>query len=144
MNNNKTPILIKKLALEFDKIAIPELAIYNLTPSQFKILKYLLNNLDKEVKQRDIEKTFSMTNPTVTGILDNLEKNGWIKRLLNSNDARSKIIKVTTKTMDHKDNFYIIGSNLEKKFIKGLTKDEEKMLNLLLNKLFDNIKGGNE
>ena len=46
MNDNKTAILIKKLALEFDKMAIPELAPYELTPTQFKVIKYLLNNED--------------------------------------------------------------------------------------------------
>ena len=48
MKDSKTAILIKKLALEFDKIAIPELAPHNLTPTQFKVIKYLLLNQEKE------------------------------------------------------------------------------------------------
>ena len=52
--NNKTAILIKKLALEFDKIAIPVFAPYNLSPSQFKVIKYLFINHEKDVRQRDI------------------------------------------------------------------------------------------
>ena len=133
MKNIKTAILIKKLALEFDKIAIPELEPYNLTPN-------LLNNQDAEVRQRDIEKAYSMTNPTVTGILQNLEKNNWIERIENPNDARSKVIKLTKKALKQENDLYNLGENLEKRFVKGLDKGEQKQLKELLNKLFDSIK----
>ena len=143
MKKIKTAILIKKLALEFDKIAIPELEPYNLTPTQFKVIKYLLNNQEAEVRQRDIEKAYSMTNPTVTGILQNLEKNNWIERIENPNDARSKVIKLTKKALKQENELYNLGENLEKRFIKGLDKGEQKQLNQLLNKLFDSIKEAN-
>ena len=140
MKNIKIAILIKKLALEFEKIAIPELEPYNLTPTQFKVIKYLLNNQETEVRQRDIEKAYSMTNPTVTGILQNLEKNNWIERIKNPNDARSKVIKLTKRALKQENDLYNLGKNLEKRFVKGLDKGEQKQLNELLNKLFDNIK----
>ena len=89
---------------------------------------------------RDIEKAYSMTNPTVTGILQNLEKNKWIKREENPNDARSKLIKLTKKAFKQEGELYNLGNNLEKKFIKGLDRTEQKQLNELLNKLFDSIK----
>lgn len=81
-----------------------------------------------------------MTNPTVTGILQNLEKADWIKREENPNDARSKLIKLTKKTLKKQDELFELGENLEKKFTKGLNKAEQKQLNELLNKLFDSIK----
>lgn len=142
MNINRTAILIKKLALEFDKLAIPELAPYDLTPTQFRVIKYILNNPDLNIRQRDIEIEYSMTNPTVTGILQNLEKNNWIERVKNSDDARSKVIKLTEKTLKQKDAFYKTGDNLEKIFLKGLDNTEQKNLNELLNKLFKSLKEG--
>lgn len=141
--NNKSAILIKNLALEFDKIAIPELAPYDLTPSQYKVIKYLINNPEEDIRQRDIEKVFSMTNPTVTGILQNLEKGGWIERTQNSNDARSKVIKLTNKTLNQENELYNIGTELERKFTKGLNETEQKQLNELLNKLLKNLKEEN-
>ena len=89
---------------------------------------------------RDIEKAYSMTNPTVTGILQNLEKNNWIERVENPNDARSKLIKLTKKALKQKEELDNLGNNLEKRFIKGLNKTEQKQLNELLNKLFNSIK----
>lgn len=140
MKIDKIAILIKKLSLEFDKIAIPIVGSYDLTPSQYKIIKYLIHNEDNIIRQRDIEKVFSMTNPTVTGILQNLEKNGWIKRIENKDDARSKVIKLTDKALYQKDDLYKIGEKIENKLVSGLDKDEQVELKRLLNKLFDNLK----
>ena len=44
MNIDKAAILIKKAALEFDKMSNPILAEYNLTASQFKVLKFLYSS----------------------------------------------------------------------------------------------------
>ena len=124
MNNKKIAILIKKLALEFDKISNPTLAPYDLTPTQFKILKYLYDH--ENVIGMDIQNAYSMTNPTVTGILQNMENGGWIERVANPNDSRSKIIKLTEKALDRKDELYNLGETLEKEFTKDLTKEEYK------------------
>lgn len=140
MKDNKTAILIKKLSLEFDKISIPELAPYNLTPTQYKVIKYLLRNQESKVRQKDIEVAYSMTNPTVTGILQNLEKNRWIERVENSDDARSKVIKLSKKALKQKDELYKLGDGLERRFLKGLDRTEQKQLNELLNKLFNSIR----
>ena len=137
MNNKKIAILIKKLALEFDKIANPSLAPYDLTPTQFKILKYLYDN--DNVIGMDIQNAYSMTNPTVTGILQNMENGGWIERVANLNDSRSKIIKLTKKSLDKKDELYNLGDNLEKEFTKDLTKEEYKQLLNLLDKMIGGI-----
>ena len=137
MNNKKIAILIKKLALEFDKIANPSLAPYDLTPTQFKILKYLYDH--DNVIGMDIQNAYSMTNPTVTGIIQNMESGGWIERVPNPNDSRSKIIKLTKKSLDKKEILYNLGENLEKEFTKNLNKDEQKELLNLLDKMMEGI-----
>ena len=138
MKNKKIAILIKKLALEFDKISNPALAPYDLTPTQFKIIKYLYDH--ENVIGMDIQKAYSMTNPTVTGILQNMESGGWIERVGNPNDSRSKIIILTKKSLDKKDELYNLGENLEKEFTKDLTKEEYKELLKLLDKMIGGIK----
>ena len=138
MNNKKIAILIKKLVLEFDKIANPKLALYDLTPTQYKILKYLYDH--ENVIGMDIQNAYSMTNPTVTGILQNMESGGWIERVPNPNDSRSKLIKLTNKALSKKDELYELGENLEKIFTKDLTKSEQNKLIELLNKIMEGIK----
>ena len=62
MNHERIVILIKKLALESDKQALAILAPAELTPSQFKIIKFLFWQGDTHIRQVDIEKHCSMTN----------------------------------------------------------------------------------
>ena len=138
MNNNKIAILIKNLALEFDKIANPSLVPFNLTSTQSKILKYLYDH--ENVIGIDIQNAYSMTNPTVTGIIQNMEVNGWIIRVPNPNDSRSKIIMLTEKAINKKNELYELGENLEKTFTKDLTKFEQNELLELLNKIMEGIK----
>ena len=138
MSDQKIAILIKKLALEFDKIAIPALKPYGLTPTQFKTLKYLYEH--KNVIGADIQNAFSMTNPTVTGILKNMENAGWILREANSADSRSKVIKLTKKAIDRKADLYQLGDSLEKEFTKSLTRKKQTELLELLNKIMKGVR----
>lgn len=127
--------MIKKLSLELDKLTNPILSPYKLSPTQYRIIKYLYNN--ENVRQIDIQNAYSLTNPTVTGILKNMEHNGWIIRNSNPNDKRSKIISLTKKSIDIKDELYNIGNKLENLFTKNLTSIEKTRLLKLLNKMLE-------
>lgn len=72
MKLDKAAILIKKAALEFDKISNGILEEYDLTTSQYKVMKYLYEESD--VRIVDLEKYYSMSHPTTIGIVQNLEK----------------------------------------------------------------------
>ena len=134
-HTNKIAILIKKLSLEIDKLSNPILEPHDLTHSQFKILKYLLMNPEEPVRQVDIEHYFSMTNPTVTGLVQTLEKKELIERKTNPHDSRSKIICPTQKTLDMKELLYSLGEQLEDALTGVLTSEEKQELLTLLNKL---------
>ena len=137
-NNNKVAILIKKLSLEIDKLSNPILEPHDLTHSQFKILKFLLMSPENSVRQVDVEKYFSMTNPTVTGLVQALERKGLIERKVNPDDNRSKILCPTEKTIAMKDLLYKLGDDLERKLTSSLTSQEKNTLLKLLNKLLHN------
>jgi len=76
MNHSKVAILISKASLIFDKTAIYYEHTLGLTVSQYKVIKYVLCNYEKGVRITDAEHYFSMTHPTVIGIVQNLEKKG--------------------------------------------------------------------
>lgn len=135
MDTDKIAILIKKANLEFDKISNQALAPYDLTHTQFKTLKFLYQEPSLTVRQIDIKKYFSMTNPTVTGIVQNLEKKGLVERVSNPQDGRSKVIGLTKKaqflTMELKQ----IGDQLEESLTSNLNDAERQQLLILLNKM---------
>lgn len=128
-------IMIKRLGQEFDKLSNKVLAQYDLTASQFKVLKFIMMKPEFSVRQIDIENYFSMSNPTVTGIIQNLEKKELIERVANPEDKRSKVIRVTEKVRGMEDDITRIGKELEEQFTRKLTDEEKYILRTILNKM---------
>ena len=135
MNIDKVAILIKKAALEFDKVSNPILAEYNLTDSQFKVLKFLYTSETRTAKVVDIERHYSMTHPTTIGLLDNLEQKGFINRIVNPADARSKLISLTEKAEQLEPELLAVGDQIEDRLTEHLSSKERVQLVTLLQKL---------
>lgn len=135
MKKERVAILIKIANLEFDKISNRILNPYDLTHTQFKILMRLYGEPPLTVRQIDIERHFSMTNPTVTGILQNLEKKNLIERVPNPQDSRSKVIGLTQKAVEMKEELLRVADTLEAELLKNLDEGEKEQLIILLKKM---------
>lgn len=137
--NVKIGILVKRINNTFEAEINNALKMYDLTKVQFDVLRYLDCNQDNRVTQRDIEKYFGISNPTVSGILDRLESKHLITRITSNEDARYKYIKQTdkakllhTKLRSHMD-------SKEKQLKANFSKEEEESLLYLLQKILNNI-----
>ena len=135
MNIDKVAILIKRAALDAEKIQNPILQAYGLTVSQYKFLKYLYYEPKDSVRITDLENCFSMTHPAAIDILKVLEKKGYTKRIVNPEDARSKIVSLTEKAYAEREELEALGTEMENAVTKNLTEQEKKELIHLLKKL---------
>ena len=135
MNVDRSAILIKKAALEFDKISNAVLGEYDLTTAQYKVMKYLYDEAENGVRIVDLEKYYSMTHPTTIGIVQNLEKKGLVEYRENPNNARSRFIAPTEKAMKQKEELENIGEELEDELTKNLSEKEKERLIYLLKKM---------
>ena len=135
MNINKAAILIKKASLEFEKVANPIFAEYELTVSQYRILIFLYRSESRTASVVDLEKHYSMTHPTTLGLLEQLEKKGFIKRVVNPNDARGKLVALTEKADVMQSELEALGDTIEKKLTRRLTAEETVQLVGLLGKM---------
>lgn len=135
MEHAKISILIKKASLIFDKLFNQLLAPYNLTGSQFKILMVLYHAPEGSVRQTDIETKFAMTNPTVTGLVQRLEAKQLIKRMPNSDDKRSKVLALTDRALEMKEELFALADDLEAQMTEDLTAAECDQLSALLIKM---------
>ncbi len=136
MERKNIAVMIKIASIMFEKIANPVLAEYDLTFSQFKILKYLIAlKPDKPIRQKDLEDFFLMSNATVTGILNNLEKKGLIERRLNPEDKRSKLIVPTEKALGFTREFYDLNNKFNEELVAKLTNEEREEMCRLLAKI---------
>lgn len=132
---DKIAILIKKASLQFDKISNKALEPFGISSSQYKILKYLLAQDDYKARITDLEKFLSATHPTTIGHIDYLEKNGFVERINNPNDARGKLIKPTEKTFTLEKQLNEVGNTIEEELSKNLNKKEREEMVILLKKL---------
>ena len=126
METNKIAILIKKISLEFDKLSNPYFSNYDLSASQYKILKFLYNQNSGTARVVDLEKCYSMTHPTTLGLLEELEKNSYTTRIDNPNDKRGKLVALTKKSKSMKDELISLGDEIENKLTETLNVKEKQ------------------
>ena len=88
MYQDKIAIWLKIVNLECDKLSVTVLEPHDLTLTQYKVLKFLLQSPEGTVRQVDIEQNFFIRNPTVTRILQTLERKGLILRKNKPQDNR--------------------------------------------------------
>ena len=117
-------------------ICLSLIHIYDLTPSQARILIYL-SKVDHPVNQRELEKYFRLTNPTVTGLMQRMENKGFIRREMNQADNRSKYIILTPKAMEIsnevRNNLY----KVEEDITQSLSQQECAQLRQLLQQVLE-------
>lgn len=109
-----------------------------LSGPQGLILIYLCEN-DEEVYQKGIEKYFNIRRSTATGLLNSLEKNGYITKEPVENDKRMKKIKATEhaySTVEKIDNHVI---QLEKIMLDGIDEKEVKQFRNTISKMTLNL-----
>ena len=135
MHLDRVAILVKRAALQADKVQAPILQLHDLTVAQYKFLKNLYNAPKDSVRVMDLENTFSMTHSTVIDILRVLEKKEYTTRIVNPQDARSKIVSRTDKAYAEQKELEALGEEMEKVVTENLTEDEKEQLILLLKKL---------
>ncbi len=104
-----------------------------LVPSHGDILVCLYQN-DK-MTMKDIADRIHRTRPTVTVLVDKLEKLGYLKREISQEDSRYTYIVLTEKGQDFKPIFEKISEDLNNMLYKNLSVEESNILENLLKKI---------
>ena len=110
------------------------------THTQMQIIGYILDNYDKEIYQKDLEAVLNLRRATVSGVLQTMERNGLVLRVVNDGDARSKKIILNEKAKK------IFASNekkiaeLEKIAVRGIPDDELAIFSKVLSSMKNNLK----
>ena len=141
---DKNEIDVGKFIIVFnnmlDSMANRDFRKWDLTSSQYAIITYLFDHKSVETMQRDLEQTFSLKNPTVTGLLNLLESKGMIQRVTNPKDRRSNIIKLTEKSLALEKSLTASRMRAEEAILKGFTQEEKQQLKSYMIRLMDNIQ----
>ena len=128
--------LISKIHDKGNRLIIEELkrnGADGLVPSHGDILVCLYQN-DK-MTMKEIADKINRTRPTVTVLVDKLEKLGYLQRKISQKDSRYTYIVLTKKGKDFKPVFEKISNKLNDMLYKNLSKDESDILENLLQKI---------
>lgn len=110
-----------------------------LTSMQARIIGYLSNHTQEPVYQRDLEREFEIRGPSVTSVLQLMEKNGLIVRSHVSHDARLKRLELTPKAVAVNQRIRKGLSEHEKRIREGLTEEEVSAFLSVLSKMKKNL-----
>lgn len=108
-----------------------EIASYRLTHGQFFLIVAIIEE-EGLLPSELAEKTFQ-DRPTITGLLDRLEKDAWIERKPDPNDRRSLRIYLGVRGNDNKAAILKLFENTNQKFLNRFSKTEwEQMQSFLV------------
>ena len=112
----------------------------SLTVMQKHILKFiLLETLHREIYQKDIEEEFQIRKSTVTGILQLMEKNGFIYRESVEKDARLKRIVPTKKAEALRPSILSHINESEAQMTQGISKQDVAVCKQVLLQMLQNL-----
>lgn len=107
------------------------------------IIRYLYENRERDIFQKDIERTFSIGRSTVTGIIQILEKKGYIRRESVVHDARLKKVLLTEEGIKNYESINCIIMRLEEMLEEGIDEAELEVFFHVMDKINTNIKKTN-
>ena len=85
------------------------------------------------------EKT-SLDKSTLTGIIDRLERDGYIERKQSPSDKRSTLITLTGKEQEFEKYVKNVSNQMNKIFYKGFSDEEIIQFEAMLQRILDNCK----
>ena len=111
-----------------------------ITSIQGLVLDYLFRNRETDVFQKDLEEYLEIKGSSVTSILDNLEKNGYVRREAVDYDGRLKKLAIT-------ENAYAIEEDIVERvngymysLFRGIPEEEREVFYSVLCKMIDNMQ----
>ncbi len=135
---HKTPVMIDFIAHWLDVYNNNKLAPYGITHSQAKILVRLSHVPGGRIAQSELKAT-GRRGSTITSIVANLEKGGFVTRSANESDARAKYISLTDKGRAAASVAFSNILELEELIESAVTQKEAHRLNTILEKLADSF-----
>lgn len=111
---------------------------YPVTAEQYTILSYLYQH--GELQQNQISKLTTKDEPSVSRIINNMIKNGIVKRVPHPDDRRTNLICLTEKSNAMREGLYKEASLALEQALKDISDFDVENLHLILNQIISNLK----
>lgn len=130
---------MKIIHLSMEKDFNRMVAEYDLTSAQCDLLFYLKNHQNQEVNPVDLEREFSLSRPTVAGILHRIRNKGFITFKESSKDRRYKQVILTEKTEKLWEQMKIHIDQVEERMRRGMTEEDQETFIRILKHVLKNV-----
>ncbi len=141
MKHRRIISLSSKVAKKANKLIMAELKQYGLVdiaPSHGDILSLLFDGQLYEMGE--IAKKIHRSKPTVTVLVEKLEKMGYIQRIKSDTDARCVTVSLSQRGYELQPIFETISNHLDEIAYAGLRDEEAVLLEILLEKVVVNFE----
>jgi DNA-binding MarR family transcriptional regulator len=132
--------LIKQINQGIFELISSELSQYGLTASQLLVLRCLK---DGRQKMSDISRVVGLTNSTVSGIIDRLERSGYVERIRDEEDRRVVWVHVTEDLKQLMKSIPVMQDTYFDSFLEEISPEERqsilKSLQLLANHIEEKV-----
>ena len=106
---------------------------YPINTTEFSVMEFLYSKGEKSIQE--IRDRVLLASGSATYVVDNLEKKGYVNRIINETDKRVTYIKLTREGKDLINNIFPIHKKNTKKIFNDLTNGELITLKEILKKI---------
>ena len=133
--------LVRKLSNEIKKAGQHNNSKCNgrLTMMQGWIIGYLANNKDHDIYQTELETQLNIGKSTLTELLQLMEKNDLVKRVMSENDGRCKKIVLTEKSRQIDLQISQDIAKREELMRRGISDEDYEVFIRTIKKMIDNV-----
>ncbi len=112
----------------------------SITQSQMQILDYIVKCGKNEIYQKDLEEAVDLRRATVSGILQTMEKNQLITRVIDDTDTRTKKIILTKESEKRIAKNKEKVATLQKITTEGISDEDLETFRIVLRKMTQNVQ----
>lgn len=124
---------------EMKNQAARTLSKYDITLRQCLVIAYLTRHADEVVTQKTLETHMSLSNPTVTVLIQNMVRKGLITREKVPGDNRKNHLLLTEKASRLREAYSAELAAMQARFYDGITDEEKAALMTIFQKMEKNL-----
>ncbi|WFR59132.1 MarR family transcriptional regulator [Anaerocolumna sp. AGMB13025] len=117
------------------------LAAYDITEPQVRLLGHIDGALksEQEINRRYLSKAMQISGPSVTSLLNSLERNGFIIRRSGNEDGRTILIELTEKSQKLLTEMSGILNEITDELLSGFSEEEKSIYLDFLKRTYENL-----
>lgn len=137
----KTCFEVLSLAAAIDRDCANRLAPHKLSEGKF-VLLFLLHNAADGLSPHELSERAGVTRATITGLLDGLERDGFLKRHADSEDRRKLTVRLTSEGSLLAQQLFEQHTAWIASLMSDLSSGEQQLLSTLLRRIWSRTDAG--